>query len=298
MVFNIGAFAFTRGKHVWETCPETIVRMGSNAPEKKSLHLPKQVMFFYFSKILHFFVSPLSWIMILLVLALWWRNRPRGRRLLVAAVSLFFIFSNSFIVGELARLSEIPMVSRDEQKSYDAAIILGGGMVTIDRPADRLIFQQNTDRVLQAVMLYKKGVVKKLLLSGGSGSMVYKDMLEAPLLKRYLVLTGISPEDILIDSLSRNTHENAVNSAKILHDSIPGGSFLLITSALHMKRAQACFTEQGVATDAFPANKITGQHRRWDVAYLLVPNFENFSLWEKLLHEWIGYLAYLMAGYV
>lgn len=297
MVFNIAVFALTRGRLVWKTRYGTIVRISIYIPEKKILHLPKQVMFFYFSKILHFFVSPLSWIMILLVLALWWRNRPRGKKLLVAAVCVFFVFSNSFIVGELARLSEVPMVGDNELKKYDAAIVLGGGMITIDRPADRLIFQQNTDRVLQAVMLYKRGVVKKLLISGGSGSMVYKDMLEAPLLKRYLVLTGIPSENILVDSLSRNTYENAVNSAKILRDSLPGGSFLLITSALHMKRAQGCFTKQGVATEMFPANKITGQHRRWDAAYLIVPNFENFTLWEKLLHEWIGYLVYLLAGY-
>jgi uncharacterized SAM-binding protein YcdF (DUF218 family) len=175
--------------------------------------------------------------------------------------------------------------------------VLGGGMVTSDEESDRLIFQQNTDRILQAVRLYRTGHVKKILISSGSGSIVYKDMLEAALLKRYLLETGFPAADLWVDTVSRNTYENAVHSARMLNDSLPNGKFLLITSALHMHRAKACFARQGIVADEYPVSKKTGK-RRWDLGYLLVPDVENFMSWEKMLHEWVGYLTYRIKGYL
>jgi uncharacterized SAM-binding protein YcdF (DUF218 family) len=254
-------------------------------------------MFFYSSKILHFLLSPVTWILIILVTALGLKNKKKARRVLISAVCVFFVFTNSFIADEFVRLTETPMISESQLSKYDAGIVLGGGMVTIDRDMDRLIFQQNTDRVMQAVLLYKKGIIRKILLSSGSGSIVFKDMLEASLLKKYLVETGIPLNDILVDTLSRNTYENAVNTARIIHDSLAGGKFLLITSALHMSRAKACFKKQGIEVDIFPTSKMTGS-RRWDIAFLLVPEVSNLVVWEKLLHEWLGYITYKFAGYI
>jgi uncharacterized SAM-binding protein YcdF (DUF218 family) len=121
--------------------------------------------------------------------------------------------------------------------------------------------------------------------------------LEGALLRRYLVTTGIPERDILVDSVSRNTFENAVCSARILNDSLPAGRYLLITSALHMKRAQACFLRQRIRTDAYPVSKKTGA-RRWDPGHLLIPRVENMHTWEQLLHEWVGYLIYRIKGYL
>jgi len=254
-------------------------------------------VFFYISKILHFLISPLTWILILLLTALLLKNSRKARRVLIAAVCIFLFFSNSFIVDEFVRLSETQMVMDEQLGTYDAAIVLGGGMVTIDRPHQRLIFWDNSDRLMQVIRLYKKGIVKKMLFSSGSGSIVYSDIREAALLKHYLAEIGIPDKDILVDSLSNNTHENAVNSAGILRDSLPQGKFLLITSALHMARAKACFKKQGIDADIFPTSKMSGK-RRWDIGFLLVPDVANIATWERLLHEWLGYVVYYIAGYI
>jgi uncharacterized SAM-binding protein YcdF (DUF218 family) len=253
-------------------------------------------MFFYISKILHFLLSPLTWIIILLVVSLLLKNKIKAKRVFTSALCVLFVFSNSFIVDEFVRITETAMVSEKQLGRYDAGIVLGGGMVTIDRENDRLIFQKNTDRFLQTIHLYKRGIIRKILLSSGSGSLVFDDILEASLLKKYLIELGIPDKDILVDSLSRNTYENAVNSSKIINDSLKGGKFLLITSALHMARAKACFSKQGISVDVFPTSKMTGG-RRWDIGHLLVPDAGNFERWEELLHEWMGYLIYKIAGY-
>jgi uncharacterized SAM-binding protein YcdF (DUF218 family) len=237
------------------------------------------------------------WILFFFLLGMVLYRRKVSRKLLIAALCMFFIFTNSFITDEMIRITEAPMITLEDSTTYDAGIVLGGGMVTIDRPMDRLIFQDNTDRVLQAVELYKKGRIQRILLSSGSGSMIFSDIYEGALLRRFLIDTGIPDSVILVDSTSRNTHENAINSVQLLNDSLPNGKYLLITSAMHMYRAQACFSKLGCETTAFPVSKKTGD-RRWDLGFLLVPEVENLRQWEKLLHEWVGILMYKMNGYI
>lgn len=254
-------------------------------------------MFFSLSKILDFLLSPLIWCLVVLLAGILLRQKSYARKLIIASLIMFYFFSNSFIVDEFVRLSERPMVREDTLGTYDAGIVLGGGMVTYDRNFERLVFQQNTDRVLQAQLLYRKGHIKKILLSSGSGSLVFRDRLEAPMLKDYLIQSGIPAQDILMDSTSDNTYQNAVNSARILNDSLPGGKYLLITSALHMSRAQACFEKCGLHPQAFPVSKLTDK-RRYDIGYLLVPEPYNLQTWEKLIHEWAGIIMYKLNGFI
>ena len=72
------------------------------------------------------------------------------------------------------------------------------------------------------------------------------DVMEAPVLKLYLEKIGIPGYDILLESKSRNTHENAVNMKSMLDQSFPGGKFLLISSGWHLRRATACFIKEGI----------------------------------------------------
>jgi len=255
-------------------------------------------MFFVLSKILSFLLTPIVWVLILLLLALFIRNRKKARRLLIIAVALLYFFLNPFIASEFMRMWEKPVTrTQDLAEHYDAGIVLGGGMVTIDKEYDRLTFRTNTDRILQAVDLYKTNRIDKILISSGSGSLVFKDMLESTLLKRYLLTIGIPKEDILIDSISNNTRQNAIYSAKILKSKFPGGKFLLITSAFHMRRAMACFEEESIIAIPYCTGKYVGD-RRWDFQHLFVPNLESMMMWDKLIHEVAGYMIYAVMGYL
>jgi uncharacterized SAM-binding protein YcdF (DUF218 family) len=212
---------------------------------------------------------------------------------------MFLFFSNSVIVDEAVRFWEVKMKKNSELQKYDVGIVLGGGMVNIDRMYDnRLIFQSNTDRILQALDLYESGIINKILISSGSGSIVFKDMLEASLLRNYLLKIKVADSAMIIDSTSKNTYENAVNTVKILNEKYKKGKFLLITSSMHMRRASACFRKQGLTFDVYPTNKRVSDVRRWDLSYLFVPNIECFSDWGKLIHEMIGYSSYKVMGYL
>jgi len=254
-------------------------------------------MFFFLSKILYFLLCPLTWILILLVVGIIVKKPKLARKYYIASLVFFIFFTNPAIIDEFIRLWERPMTILPAEEKYDAGIVLGGGMVTIDKDYDRLIFRDNTDRLLQALDLYKRGTIKKIIISSGSGSIVFKETREAALIDRYLKTIGIPKSDVLIDSSSKNTHENAVNCAAIIKNNFTQKSFLLITSALHMKRAVGCFNNEHICITPYPVSKLVGI-RRGDFGYYIIPDTEALLRWDKYLHEVFGYLVYTAMGYI
>lgn len=255
-------------------------------------------MFFILAQVFSFLLNPVTWIVALLLIAVFIKNTIWSRRCLKYAVILILFFTNFFIADEVARLWEYPVTSNSElARSYDVGIVLGGGMITIDKQYDRLTFRNNVDRILQAVSLYKEGRIKKMLISSGSGSLVYRDMLESSLLKKYLITIGIPDSAMIIDSLSDNTHQNAINSAILLKKYAPGGKYLLITSSVHMRRAIGCFRKEGVQVTPYCTNQITGK-RIFDFGHYFIPNLEALTNWEKIIHEIAGYMMYFVFGYL
>ncbi len=254
-------------------------------------------MFFYLSKILSFLLTPLAWVLVLLLLALVFKRRKISGRLLLIAFIALYLFSNPFIADEMIRLWETPSVhNSDLANQYDIGIVLGGGMITVDKESNTLTFRDNVDRIMQALSLYKNGRINKILISGGSGSLIYRNMKESQLLKEYLVDIGIPANNIIIETESDNTYENARNTSEILKNEYPGSTCLLITSAIHMRRARACFNKSDVIVSIYPTNTITAK-RRYQFSHLFVPDVDSFKKWDLFLHELVGYLVYKIMGY-
>lgn len=255
-------------------------------------------MFFIISKIASYLLTPLFWIFVLGMIAFLFRKRRAGKWILLATLILFYLFSNRFLLDEAVRAWEYPLTNQSDVGSgYDAAIVLGGGVVNYDKQTDRLIFRQNADKILQAVSLYMNDRVAYFMLSGGPGDLFVRDWFEASYMKKYLLSIGIPDSVILVDSLSQNTRENARNSAEIMAKTIPGARCLLITTSLHMPRAMGCFRKAGLDVTPFPTNKLTGG-RRTDFEHLFIPQTECFIYWRNLLHEVVGYRVYKMKKFL
>jgi uncharacterized SAM-binding protein YcdF (DUF218 family) len=99
--------------------------------------------------------------------------------------------------------------------------------------------------------LYKLGKIKKILISGGSGSLLYPDESESEDLYDFCMIAGVRKKDILLENQSRNTHENAIYSLKIIEEENIEGKVLLITSAFHMRRSIGCFKKEKIQFDSF-----------------------------------------------
>ncbi len=255
-------------------------------------------MFFLFSKILGYLTQPLVIILSVLCVAFFSRKTILKKRLYYTSVALFFLFTNPLLVNMILHGWELPTKRYTSLPSYQIGVVLTGVTVTQSAaPNDRVYFNHSSDRILHAYELYQLGKLKKILISGGDGSLTNRDYVESYQLSLFLQRLGMPAEDIVIDTLADNTYENAVESVRILRQmKIPQEQTLLITSGMHMRRALACFHKQKFYPDYFTCDfksrAFTYTPDSW-----LVPSVDAMHNWQRLLKEWVGYIAYKLAGY-
>lgn len=255
-------------------------------------------MFFILSKILAFIIAPYTWIFVGLIFLLKKVWHTPFKKLVLGITVFVYVISNSFIVDELVRAWEY----EDDDiylktTKYDMVIVLGG-MGRIDERQNRFDFGFSGDRLFQTLELYHKGRVKKLLITGGSGSISKPHHREAMYVRNYLKTIQIPDSNIIIENDSKNTYENAIYTKRILDSLEFKGSILLVTSSFHMRRSVAIFEKAGYTNiTPYVTNKITGL-RKFQFDYCFIPNVEAVWGLNLVLHEMIGYGIYKIKGYL
>ncbi|MFD2202442.1 YdcF family protein [Shivajiella indica] len=256
-------------------------------------------MFFYLSQFLSFLVMPLTLIIILLIAGFFWSNKANGRKIILTGIIFLLIFSNQFFSNWAMNQWEPGFKAFSQLPKYEVGIVLTGVTNLSKTVYDRTFFNKGADRATQAVQLYKMGIIKKILISGGQGLNPSNPNTEAELLRDFMLIAGVDQKDILIEKQAKNTYQNAVLSKETLteHDYSSGQKHLLITSAFHMKRAKGCFDKVGLNTDTFPVDYYS-EDTKFDIPTLLYPDPQAMLLWHKLFKEWIGIVTYKLAGYI
>jgi uncharacterized SAM-binding protein YcdF (DUF218 family) len=256
-------------------------------------------MFFILSKLLGYLVNPLVIICALLLASFILRSARWKRILRITGISLLFFFSNHFIANEVMHIWELPARPFEELPHYKVAILLTG--ITSNKPLgpdDRVYFYLGADRATHTMQLYKLGYVDSIIISGGNGRLVDNGYRESVRLRELLQLTGVPDSSLFVDASSDNTRENAVESRKLLDSlGIDPSQCILVTSAFHMRRALACFRKVGANVDYFPCD-MRSHPRVITPDVLFIPKTEAILVWQKLLKEWTGMLAYKVAGYI
>lgn len=188
----------------------------------------------------------------------------------------------------------IPMT---EIGHYNVGVVFTGVSKGSKTPRDRVYFNSGADRITHTLQLYNEGKLDHILISGGLGFAQEGMSYAAIRLKSFLTMAGVPDSVITTEVGAMNTYENAVNTSKILKDKFPDQSYLLITSAFHMKRSALCLAKQEVDFDEFPAGFLTD---RSTVNFddLFIPRGEAIGKWESLIKEWVGILTYKMMGYL
>lgn len=255
-------------------------------------------MFFFLSKTLNYLVMPVTIISVLLLLAAFLRNAKWKRRAFLAGLILLLFFANDFIANEAMHAWEVRTVAYKDMKPHNLGIVLTGSTVPNLKPNDRVYFNRGADRVTHTVQLYKLGLLKKILISGGTGTLTGEDEPEADKFRKAMIMMGVDSANIMIENETRNTYESAV-AVKPMLDSMQyrAEDCLLITSAFHMRRSLACYRKAGVELEPFSTD-FYAHPRRYSVDVLFIPKYEAIGLWQKLIKEWVGLLAYKLAGHV
>src|SRR5207247_5306056 len=95
----------------------------------------------------------------------------------------------------------------DYRRPADAAVVLGARVYADGRPSDAL-----ADRVRTACQLYREGLARKLLFSGGPGEGLIH---ETEGMKQMALQLGVKPQDILVDEAGLNTQATVGNTSSI-----------------------------------------------------------------------------------
>ena len=206
----------------------------------------------YFLKFGAAFVMPPG---IFILICLWlsyalFRRREKGIAAALLAASLaLYALSTSVVASALMRNLEAAYLP-PENPSGDVIVVLGGGATqdTPDMDGQGGLTDGAASRLLAAARLYHRLHVPVLI----TGGQVYEDWgAEALIARRLLLGLGVPEQDILVETESKTTGQNAVYTAEILKKrglSKP----LLVTSAFHMKRSVLNFEKNGVEVVPYP----------------------------------------------
>lgn len=256
-------------------------------------------MLFVLSKVLGFLIKPFNLILIIFIASLFIKSALWKKRLRWTSIVLFLVFSNGLIFNECLMLWEKPAIPIEQlEGNYDLAIVLGGTTDVDREPKDRLFFHKGADRVTHAVNLYHAGKVKKIIFTGGNARLFEDPNRDNSPIYDFYRMCGVAAEDILIESSSRNTRENASFVKKMIEAEGETGKVILITSAFHMRRSEGCFRKVGIDVTGFSTDFYSALPKDRFAVGAFMPSPGILSNWNFLIKEWVGYLAYKVMGYI
>ena len=171
-----------------------------------------------------------------------WRRREQEIAAAIFVVTmLLYAISTPYLSAALMRNLETSY-PQPQNPSGDVIVLLGGGATkgTPDIDGTGGLLEGSSTRLLAAARLYHR------LHS------------EAEIARRNLLGLGVPEQDILLETKSRTTGENARFTAEMLRErgfSAP----LLVTSAFHMKRSVLNFENNGISVTPFPVGYRTSR---------------------------------------
>lgn len=253
-------------------------------------------MMFLISKLVIELLNPIIWIMAVFLWSWITRNPIRKKRGFIAGILMLLFFTNPFIINQLILSYQPKKIPLSANQNFSAGILLGG-FAGINDKDKQVYFYEQSDRFIQTALLYKTGHIKKIIVAAGSG-FVFKDdtFREGDFIREQLIVLGIPAEDILLDRNSRNTAENAANTRNIIDSLHLSPPFLLVTSAIHIPRAQRTFTKAGIETTAYPAAFFVTPPDSKVITDYLLPSSKALMKWDAYLREIIGGLMYRVTG--
>jgi uncharacterized SAM-binding protein YcdF (DUF218 family) len=213
-------------------------------------------------------------------------RRPRlGKGLAWTGVLLAAATTLSPVDMLVAPLEEGPLFDAAAARGAGAVVILGGGR----RSHAPEFGGETVNRLTLERLRYGARIARQtglpVLLAGGTprGEQPEALMMQDALERDF----GLAAR--WLETASRDTRENALNSAELLkRDGV--GRAVLVTHAMHMRRASAEFAAAGIEVVPAPTGMFTGPEPEssWQ-AGLPSPN-SAYAAW-MASHEWLGLAA-------
>lgn len=256
-------------------------------------------MFFYASKIFWFFIQPLNLAIFLLLLGLL-AGLVRFRRISYLAFTATTLLLLAAVWTSLGQLALGALEDRFPRPAVPAQVagivVLGGGFegaINLARGGYEL--NSAGDRFVEAAILARRYPQAKVVISGGSGSLILEGETDAAAAPRLLTALGVEPERLVLEDESRNTYENALFTRQLVSPQ-PGETWLLVTSAFHMPRSMGLFRKIDFAVTPWPVDYRTSG--REGLGLFRDNQTDTLATSTLAIREWIGLVAYWLTGQI
>jgi uncharacterized SAM-binding protein YcdF (DUF218 family) len=214
------------------------------------------------------------------------RNHRRGQTLVWCGLLIGLFFITPVSVNWLAKNLEIcPAVEAGQLKTAQAIVILGGGERAWAQEYGGAAPNRFTLERLRYGARLSRQISLPVLVSGGAPAGLEP---EAKVMAESLKSDfGVTVQWMEIRSL--DTADNARYSAEILKNA-GIKSIVLVTTALHMRRAIYEFRHTGLTVIPAPTAFFSDEpaHREF---FEYLPGISSSSVGSAVAHEWVGILA-------
>lgn len=254
-------------------------------------------LFFIVSKVAWAMLSPTNVLMLLVALGtLCMINGAisAAKKILISS-SLLMLIIAVYPVGDsplyaLESRFAKPLVMPEQ---IDGIIVLGGGEnIKTSMSWHSAELGEGGDRYIGAGQLAQQYPLAPVIFTGGSSLLRFQGKgSEANIAQTILTSIGIEKDRLIIESRSRNTHENFLFIQPLLPDTT--GHYLLVTSAFHMPRAIAIARQQRLNVIAYPVDYRSNKPalRQWGFNL-----HGHLNALEVAWREWIGLTVYYATG--
>ena len=224
--------------------------------------------------------------------ALW--PRVGARRLLVKVAALMlFLYCWAPASMLIVRAVQSPYSRQPPtDKQAGAIVVLAGAVHDPFPPLPLPLLGDSTyERCRYAAWLYHEWHSLPLVLSGGS---LHSDQLwsYADVMRDFLLRYGVPESQLIIENRSRSTDENARYTVEILRQKAIR-KIVLVTDAVHMRRAQKTFEKLGLTVIPAPCGFRPVYEFGWEDA---LPSWQAIRWNEDVLHEGVGLFWYWLRG--
>ena len=240
----------------------------------------------YLHKILPLLVSPLSIVLIIILIGTFFKSKKIS---LLGLLILIFcsvpIISNKLI---FYLEKDYSLQSVKDVTKADAIVVLSGMISTINSK-EKLSYEFNDsiDRILSGIDLFKEDKASFLILT--NGKMPWSvGIPEGEYLKDFSIKYGIPEDRILLTDNVQNTDQEAISVKKLLKTN--EANIILVTSAFHMPRAKKVFEAANIKVIPFAVDFKTPIKKITIIDF--IPSADSLKDTSHFFREMIGRLYY------
>jgi uncharacterized SAM-binding protein YcdF (DUF218 family) len=253
---------------------------------------------YYASKVFGFFATPSNFVILAGIagaLLLRTRFSRTGWGLVVGSLLLLAVLGLSPVGNALIVPLEDRFPPWDHSRGAPHGMVVLGGALSPDISYARntAALNEAAERLTVVAELARRYPDARIVFSGGSGAVLFKERPEAESALRLLESLGVAKGRVVAEGKSRNTVENARFSRELAQPK-PGERWLLVTSAYHLPRAMGIFRKAGFPVEAHPVDWRTRGAR--DALRPFPTLGEGLRRTDTAVREWIGLLAYWLTG--